>query len=144
MQDYSPPQTSLEIRHEGTLDADGMGTFHIVLTVSLYYPFKLPDFRITPMDGLEKVLSREHVAAIEAETNVTQALEAPDDPLPAQFKYMCKMLHALVAAQETPQAALNDLPWMPGISKLRPRENVGRVLCAESLMPQSHVDPEVS
>lgn len=119
MQDSSPPQTSLDIRHEGTLDTEGMGTFHITLSVSLYYPYKPPDFRITPLADLRGVLSREHVAAIEAETNVTQALEAPLDPLPAQFSYMCKMLHALVASQETSQPALADLPTLPGILKLR-------------------------
>lgn len=117
MQDDSQPQTDLNIRLEGTLDAEGIATFHISLKLSLYYPYVFPDFRITPLEGVQ--MPRQQLAAIEAETNVTQALEAPHDPLPAQFSYMCSMLHAAVASQATPQPAVAASPTLPGIGKLR-------------------------
>jgi hypothetical protein len=108
VQEGAPPSTDLSIRHEGVVDVEGIASFHVTLKVTLYYPHVLPDFRITHLEGVQ--VPCEQLAAIEAETNVVQALQACQDPLPAQFNYMCRMLHAAVKSS---QAALHTVLAVP-------------------------------
>lgn len=103
VQDTGPAQTDLSIRHEGVLEVAGIPAFAVGLKVSLYYPYVFPDFRITPLEGV--YVPCEQLSSIEAETNALLPLEAPHDPLPAQFNYLCRMLHAMLAGQGAPQAA---------------------------------------